>query len=103
MRLRKSRASSGRALESADEARPHHEGRVEIEPDELIQAGEPGGRHADDGELDPVEPHGAAQDGSVRAELLLPEIVAENDDRVASGHLVFFGSEGASQLAARLP
>ena len=51
-----------------------------------------------DGELDPVEPYRAAEDRAIRAELPLPEIVAEHHDRVASGHLVFVGSKGAAQL-----
>ena len=85
VRLRKSRASSGRTLGVGREARPHHERRVELEPDVLIQAGEPGGRDADDREVDAVEPHGAAEDGWIGAELLRPEIVAEDHHRVASG------------------
>ena len=81
-----------------DQARPHHERRVELEAHVLIRAGEPGGRHADHRERDAVEPHGAAQDRAVRAELALPEIVTEHDEGVASWHRVLVGSKVAPEL-----
>jgi hypothetical protein len=64
----------------------------------LIQAREPGGRDADDGELDAVETYRAANDGAIGAELPLPEIVAEHHHGVAAGHLILVGPEGAPQL-----
>src|SRR4029450_384821 len=80
------------------EARPHHEGGVELKPGELMQASELGRCDADDRKLDPVEAYGSAKNGAICAELALPEIVAENQDGVAPRYLVLFWSKGASQL-----
>jgi hypothetical protein len=80
------------------EARPHHQGRVELEACELIHASELGRGDADDRELDTVETHGSAKNGAICAELMLPEIVAENQHGIAARYLALFGPKGTSQL-----
>ena len=112
LRARRRRAASEKSLERQRsevtglerphgriplEARPHHQRREEFEPRESIEAGELGGRHADDGELDSVEPYGPAHHRVVGSTLAGPEIVAENDDGVASWHGIFFGAKGPSE------
>ena len=51
----------------------HHERRVELVSRVSIQASKGGRHHANDREHDAVDPHGAAQDGGIPTELLLPE------------------------------
>ena len=96
--LRMLRSSSGRAFGSPSQARPHHQRNVEVRADELVHPGESLGRDADDRELDPTELHAPAEDGGVGSELLLPQAVAENHDRVAAGDLVLLRPEVAAQL-----
>ena len=57
----------------------------------MIEPREPRGRDADDGEGDAVEPDRAAEHRGVGAELAHPEVVAEHDDGIAAGHLIFVG------------
>ena len=77
---------------------PHHQRREEVGTDELIHPGESRRRDADDGEVDAAELHLPTQDGRVGAELLLPERVSENDDRVAARDLILLRPEVATQF-----
>ena len=73
-------------------------GAKKSDADELVHPGETLGRDADDRELDAAELHAAAEDRRVGAELLFPQHVAEDDDRIAARDLILVRPEVAPQL-----
>ena len=83
-------------LRIADETRRHHQRHEEISAHELVQAAEFGRGHANHRKLVAVDPHAAAEHVLIGSEFLLPHRPAEHDHCVASGHLIFFGPEGAA-------
>src|SRR2546425_1161796 len=82
----------------AHQALPHHERRVELVSRVSIQASEGGRHHANDCEHDAVDPHGAAQDGGIPTELLLPEIVSDHHDGIAPRHSILFRSKCSTEF-----
>ncbi len=81
-----------RAGESGRHCDRDEEGRL----NKLIDPGESGRRHADDGKFDPIEAH-LGTDGRSRAiEMGEPEIVAYNDDPIAARDLVLARAKSAA-------
>ena len=62
-----------------------------------MDAGEPLGCHADDGEFDGVQADGTTDDIGSPPEITLPHPVADDGHRAAAGRLVVGGSESASE------
>ena len=54
-------------------------------------------RHADDGDLVPVDAHGAAEDGRVAMKIVLPQPVADDRRERFGPVAVFVASERAAQ------
>ncbi len=82
---------------SGVEALSHHGWNVESRMKVLVDAGEGLRRDADDGEIDAFDAQVAADDGRILAQLRLPEIVADDDDGVATGDFTLFGQKAAAQ------
>src|SRR5262249_25078744 len=51
----------------------------------------------DHGELDAVQANGPAHDGRIGGEFVPPEVGAQNDDGIATGHLVLVLAKAAAQ------
>jgi hypothetical protein len=64
----------------------------------VIQAVEALGRHADDARRHAVDADDRADDRGVAAEVPLPELVAEDDQRFAAGELSFARREHAAEM-----
>ena len=74
---------------------------VKRRPGELVHPGEGFRRHANDGEIQAIQPNAASDGRWICRELVLPEIVREHDNGVPTRRLVLFGPESASELRFR--
>ncbi len=82
---------------AGDDRRLHHHRHEEIEVQVRLGAAKPGWADADDGEGAAVERQRAAEDGRIAGESPLPEVVAEDDDRVRVWRAVFVRQERAAE------
>jgi hypothetical protein len=79
------------------QGRRHHEGNEERRAGQIEQPIERVRHDTDHLEVDPVEPYSPADDRRIRGEVAPPDVLTDDDNRVATGHLVLFGPETAAK------